>query len=97
MVEIICKDQGNIQLQNSLDRKILKLTDVSPNEKIVLDGKNKIIKSSLNRNNLQNQFNFYYPRIINTFEERENIFTLNDTSVPCDITFTYNPIIKTGL
>ncbi len=97
VVKITCKGSGKIQLQNSLDRKTVKLTGVSADETITLDGKNKIISSSLSRKDLPDHFNFYFPRIINTIDTRENIFTLSADSVPCDITFIYNPIISTGL
>ncbi len=98
-VEILCKGQGDIRLTNSMDRKILTLTSLSFNERITLDGEHKIITSSLQRKDLPDHFNFYFPRIRNTFRERENIFTLigNDKAIPCDITFHYHPVIKTGL
>ncbi len=98
-VEILCKGQGDIRLTNSLDRKILTLTSLSYNERITLDGEHKIITSSLQRKDLPDHFNFYFPRIRNTFQERENIFTLtrNDRAIPCDITFHYHPIVKIGL
>lgn len=100
-VTITCKGNGNIDLQNNLDNKILRLTNLSKGETIILNSENKLITSSFNRSDLQNNFNFYYPRIfnkiINGIDVRENIFTLSATSIPCDITFEYSPTIKIGL
>lgn len=100
-VTIVCGEMGNIQLQNNLDSKILQLTSLSKGETITLNGENKVITSSLERNDLQNNFNFYYPRIFNKIVDgidvRENIFTLSSDSIPCDITFEYSPVMKIGL
>ena len=98
MITINCNNKGTIQLKNSLDnKKITKLT-VEKDETIILDGENKIIQSTNNREDLASNFNYYFPRIINTFDCRENVFTLSsDSPVSCNITFSYNPIIKVGL
>ncbi len=88
---------GNIHLSNQLDHFSLSLKVLSPNEKITLDGKNKRITSTDKEGNLASRFNFHFPRICNTFENRNNEFTLSQDSVGCDISFTYSPIIKIGI
>lgn len=95
-VIISCKGNGTIKLQNSLDNKITVLTGVLSGERIILDGENKIIQTD-NSRSLANNFNYYFPRIINTFNCRNNVYTLSSDSVNCDILFSYNPIIKVGL
>ena len=94
---IKCMASGNITLQNSMDKKVLQLYKVSNGEILTLNGEHKIISSSLDRNDLANNFNYYFPRIINTYESRENVYTLSADSVPCQITFRYSPIVKAGL
>lgn len=95
-VIISCKGNGTIKLQNSLDNKTTILTSVLSGERITLDGENKIVQTD-NSRSLANNFNYYFPRIINTFNCRNNVYTLSSDSVDCDISFSYNPIIKVGL
>lgn len=92
-------NSGKIKLSNSMDHEDfpLLLQGFSANDIITLDGASKIITSSPKRTDLHAHFGFHFPRIINTLECRENIFTLSADSVPCKITFTYSPIIKTGI
>lgn len=94
-------ENSKIKLSNNMDNKFLFLSNLSKGEVITIDGDNKLIFSSINRDNLSNSFNYYYPRIFNKIENgndiRENIFSLSSDSIPCDITFEYSPIIKVGL
>lgn len=103
-VEIICNGNGKIVLHNNLDKKLLKLYNLTAGEIITLDGENKVISSSIENTRtipLSNSFDYYYPRIFNKIVDgndvRENIFTLSNDSIPCDITFKYSPIVKIGL
>lgn len=100
-VEILCNGDGKLALENSFDTKKTELTNLTNGEIIILDGENKIISSSISRDNLPNSFNYYYPRIfnkiVNGVDIRENIFKLSDDSIPCTITFKYSPITKIGL
>ncbi len=90
---------GKIKLSNSMEHPdfSLALQSVYRNEIITLNGKDKTITSNRKRTDLPSQFGFHFPRIINTLEQRENVFTLSQNSVPCTISFTYSPIIKTGI
>lgn len=88
---------GNIELSNSLDSAALSIRNLANGETITLDGKNKLITSSKSHPDLPSHFNFHFPRICNTLTERKNEFTLSKDSVSCSISFTYSPIIKTGL
>lgn len=94
-------DNHKIKLSNNLDNKFLFLSNLSQGEIITIDGENKLIFSSITRNNLSNCFNYNFPRIFNKIENgvdiRENVFLLSSDSIPCDITFEYSPIIKVGL
>ena len=105
-ITIRCNDNGKIELINDMEinknRKTL-ITNVTQGETITLDGENKIITSITSsgeertQEDLANNFNFYYPRIFNTYNNRENVYTLSSDSVSCDIIFSYNPIVKVGL
>jgi hypothetical protein len=99
-VTIQCIDSGIIELKNDMEINKNRCTRLSvvKDETIILDGESKIITSDMrNQEVLASSFNFYFPRIINTFNNRENKFTLSSDSVGCDITFSYNPIVKVGL
>lgn len=99
LVTLYCEAEGSIQLKNSLDKKILQLNVLS-GETITLDGENKIINSDMRtQEELASNFNFYFPRIFNTFTNRENVYTLSsdNSNFSCKITFSYNPIVKVGL
>ena len=41
------------------------------------------------------RFNFVFPRLMNTFDERENSYVIQ--GVDCEVTFSYCPKIKIGL
>lgn len=82
-------------LSNSLDNRIMKISGCTKNEIITIDGKNLTIKSSKPSHiSLATDFNYFFPKIINTYYSSKNVFTPN---VDCRITFTYSPIRKVGL
>lgn len=93
-MEITILSDGDFQLKNSMDNKILKINNCKSNEVITIDGKNQIFSSSLSSHKLAKDFNFSFPRIINTYEERCNTFTPN---LDCKIKITYSPIRKVGI
>lgn len=84
-------------LQNSMDssRPII-INNCSYGEILTLDGENHIITSSVSHPNLTNDFNYVFPRILNTYGETKNKFILGQQSI-CKITMTYSPIRKVGL
>lgn len=93
-MEITLLTDGDFKLENSMDHKIMKLNHCKANEIISIDGKNQIISSSLPSHDLANDFNYFFPRIINTYETRCNTFTPN---LDCGIKIIYSPIRKIGL
>lgn len=92
-MEITLLSGGNFTLKNSLDNKIMQIKNCNSGEIISIKGKNKIITSSLTHD-LSKDFNYYFPRIINTYENRRNIFT---PGLDCKIRITYSPVRRTGL
>lgn len=82
-------------LSNSMDTKIMKIDGCTQNEIIKIDGKNLIISSSkTSHSSLPNDFNYFFPKIINQYKNNVNAFTAN---VNCIIKFAYSPIKKVGL
>ena len=60
-------------------------------ERITLDY--PIIKTTWTSHKIQNDFNWTFFRICNTFRTGRNDLSF---SLPCDMTVTYSPIIKVG-
>lgn len=93
-MEITILSEGNFKLTNSMDTKSFIVRNCKFGEVITIDGKNQLITSSLSSHNLANDFNYFFPRIINTYEERCNTFMPN---LDCKIKITYSPIRKVGI
>jgi len=93
-MEITILSEGNFKLTNSMDTKSFILRNCKSGEVIIIDGKNQLITSSLSSHNLANDFNYFFPRIINNYNERCNTFTPN---LDCKIKITYSPIRKVGI
>ena len=93
-MEITILSNGDFTLSNSLDSRIMILKNCKANEVITINGDEEIITSSLPSHKLPKDFNFYFPRVINTYEERCNSYT---PSLDCKIKITYSPSRKVGL
>lgn len=93
-VTITAKSAGNLTITNSLDDKdnITIVNNVKAGEVITLNGITKIIKSSIAHSRLYNDFNYKFPRVVNTTISKENIYTIK--GIGCDISITYAPICK---
>lgn len=93
-VTIECKSSGDLHIKNSMDKQETVIKNCVSGEIITI--KDMIIESSssAHQNNLMNDFNFRYPKIINTYQQRLNVYTF---SFPCKGTFKYNPIRKVGI
>ena len=94
-VTIKCLQAGTLELMNSFDPKNkVVVKNVSNGEVITLLGRERIIKSSVTRASLPNDFNYKFLRMGNTYTETENVFT---ASLPCEVSISYSPIRKVGL
>lgn len=93
--QIYSMQTNSLEISNSMDHKITRIDNCRENETIIIDGKNLIISSSDSAHtSLANDFNYYFPRIFNTFENSKNIFK---TNMHCILKFRYSPIKKIGL
>ena len=98
IVELTALTDGVIVLNNSLDNRYTLIDNCVAGEVITLDGEKGSIKSSVNHEKLYSDFNYFYPRIINTMSDagvdsRENFYKVRANAA--NITkFEYTPICK---
>lgn len=83
---------GDLYITNSLSPKTT-IIPLITGDTITLNGSNKTIVCS--DGTKKKRFNYIFPKLINTFDNRENVFTVGGVS--CSITFSYCPKIKVGL
>lgn len=90
-IQITCQSAGNMTIINSQepDRETL-INNVVKDEILTFEPK-LIISSSIPTHKIQNDFNFIFPRISNSYESRINSITF---SLPCKVSFTYQPYVK---
>lgn len=91
-MEIVVNQSGDLNIYNSLEDRTMVIKNCTIGEKITLDY--PIIQSSLNSHKIQNDFNWTFFRIANSYSNSKNDLTI---SIPCTITITYTPTIKLGI
>lgn len=91
-VEITMSQAGTLDIYNAIEDRHTIIKNCVADEVIILDY--PIIQSSLSSHNIQNDFNWTFFRIANTYEESRNDLTI---SLPCTIKVKYSPIVKVGL
>ncbi len=87
--EIEVAADGDFTLKNDSDHQALFIAGCRAGELITLDY--PIIASSLPSHKIQNDFNWHFFRMANTFHNKKNTLS---ASLPCRITLTYSPVIK---
>lgn len=90
--EITVNKSGNLNIHNLLENRHTSIKNVTAGEVITLDY--PIIKSSDQNHKIQNDFNWNFFRIANTYEQSRNDVII---SLPCTIKLKYSPIVKVGL
>ena len=93
-IYIKCLMDGDLSLKNSRDNKFTIIKNCTKGEEIIIKGKTRIIESSILSHKIYNDFNFEFPKLINTYNDKSNVFTV---SLPCEVLLEYHPIIKGGL
>ncbi len=91
-VEIIVNEDGNLKIHNAIENRDTYIGNCVAGEIITLDY--PVIQSSISSHNIQNDFNWNFFRIANTYENSRNDLTI---SLPCTIKIEYSPIVKVGL
>lgn len=89
--KITCGQAGNLTIFNDRDSHATVIKNCSTGEVINLDGKNQIITTSLSSHKIQNDFNFEFPTLVNSIDNRYTNYTF---SLPCEVKITYTPIVK---
>lgn len=91
-VEVTVNEDGDLDIYNAIEDRITYIANCKKGEVITMDY--PIIQSSLLSHNIQNDFNWNFFRIANTYENSRNDLTI---SLPCSIKIKYSPIVKVGL
>lgn len=90
--EIIISQDGNLEIYNAIEDRKTYIANCVAGEVITMDY--PIIQSSISTHNIQNDFNWDFFRVANTFNNSRNDLTI---SLPCTIKVSYSPIVKVGL
>lgn len=91
-MEITVKEDGDLIIHNSIENRETCITNCRANEVITMDY--PVIKSSDSSHNIQNDFNWTFFRIANTYNNSRNDLVV---TLPCSIKIKYSPIVKVGL
>ena len=90
--EIIITENGDLNIHNAIENRDTHIANCVAGEIITMDY--PVIQSSISSHNIQNDFNWNFFRVANTFENSRNDLTI---SLPCTIKIEYSPIVKVGL
>lgn len=90
--EIAINESGNLNIYNAIEDRNTYIANCIAGEVITMDY--PIIQSSISSHNIQNDFNWNFFRVANTYENSRNDLTI---SLPCTIKIKYSPIVKVGL
>lgn len=92
-MELTCLEDGDLTITNSQDPTwSTVITGCTAGEKITFD--HPIIATDASAHEIQQCFNYNFPRISNTYDDNENVFTF---SLACSGNMSYNPIRKVGI
>lgn len=83
---------GDLRIYNELENREVVVKNCKSGEVITMDY--PVIQSDDETHNIQNDFEWNFFRIANTYEKRRNDLTI---SIPCTIKLEYSPIVKVGL
>ena len=91
-IDDLPNEEKYLKIYNAIEDRETYVAGVSSGEVITMDY--PIITSSLHSHNIQNDFNWCFFRVANTYENSRNDLTI---SIPCTIKVKYSPIVKVGL
>ena len=90
--EITVNQDGDLSIHNAIEDRTTFIANCKSGEVITMSY--PVIQSSIASHNIQNDFNWNFFRVANTYENSRNDLTI---SIPCTIKLKYSPIIKVGL
>lgn len=91
-MKIEINESGNFEMKNSFGNRVMSIANCQKGETITVSY--PLIESSLASHKIQNDFNWKFFRIENTFYDKKNEITL---SLPCTVKMTYSPIVKVAI
>lgn len=91
-MEITINESGNLKIYNARENRETIINNCVVGEIITMNY--PIIESSNSSRNIQNDFNYKFFRLANTYDNSRNDLTI---SIPCTIKIKYSPIVKVGL
>lgn len=91
-MEITIDEDGDFEIYNSIEDRTMHISNCKAGEVIKMNY--PIIESSLASHKIQNDFNWKFFRIANSFEDKANELTI---SLPCTIKMKYSPIVKISI
>ena len=93
-IEIEVNDNCDIKIINQFDGSVFKLNNCVANEIIKIDGKYLQMNTTALLHNLYNDTNYMFPKIMNDYSNRKNVFEMYGNFV---ITMKYRQIRKVGI
>lgn len=91
-MKIEIEENGDFEMKNSFGNRVMRIANCKKGEVITINY--PIIESSFESHQIQNDFNWKFFRIENTFYDKKNEITL---SLPCTVKITYSPIVKVAI
>lgn len=85
------EDVDKLTIHNSIENRSTILSKCATGEIVTIDENLQISTNKESAHKIQNDFNYVFFRIANTYKNRINKITV---SHPCEITLEYSPIIK---
>lgn len=84
---------GNLTITNETSGTETTIRNCSAGETITMKGKSRIITTDSSSHDLSSDFNYDWFALTSTYADCLNKFTV---SLPCSVTLSYDPIIKSG-
>lgn len=92
-IKIKCLQSGDLSINNSNENRTTIIRNCIQHEELTFS-KNLVMSSSVLSHKIQNDFNYIFFRISNSYNNRKNILTF---SIPVDMEITYSPYVKVVL
>lgn len=89
-IKITCLQNGKLEITNSNENRITEIKNCSSGEIIQFTPK-LLMSTSLPSHKIQNDFNYKFFRISNSYNNRKNTLTF---SLPVEVEITYCPYVK---
>ena len=98
LMQVTSKGAGTLTIANNRlsAKEQTEIKSVVNDEIFTLDGVNLIATDSADRTDapLSKRFNYRFPKLVNTYENTENVFTF---SLPCTVHVEWDSPVKVGL